>query len=91
MKWITREHPRVDRVACPWIIEKFVGFELPEDIRQETGVDLTTTAKKKILGLNLARLYMMEKNNEKAKEVLLALLKLEPQNKVAQQTLEMLQ
>ena len=24
MKWITREHPRVDRVACPWLIEKFV-------------------------------------------------------------------
>ena len=24
MRWITREHPRVDRVACPWLIEKFV-------------------------------------------------------------------
>lgn len=24
MKWITREHPHVDRVACPWLIEKFV-------------------------------------------------------------------
>jgi len=24
MKWITREHPRVDRVACLWLIEKFV-------------------------------------------------------------------
>lgn len=24
MKWITREHPRVDRVACPWLIEKLV-------------------------------------------------------------------
>jgi hypothetical protein len=24
MKWITREHPRVDRVACPWLIERFV-------------------------------------------------------------------
>ena len=27
MKWITREHPRVDRVACPWLIEKFVDSE----------------------------------------------------------------
>jgi predicted TIM-barrel fold metal-dependent hydrolase len=43
-----------------WIIEKFVDFELPEDIRQETGVDLTTVAKKKILGLNLARLYGLD-------------------------------
>jgi hypothetical protein len=24
VKWITREHPRVDRVACPWLIERFV-------------------------------------------------------------------
>jgi hypothetical protein len=24
VKWVTREHPRVDRVACPWLIEKFV-------------------------------------------------------------------
>jgi hypothetical protein len=22
--WITREHPRVDRVACPWLIERFI-------------------------------------------------------------------
>ena len=27
MKWITREHPRVDRVACPWLIKKFVDQE----------------------------------------------------------------
>jgi hypothetical protein len=24
MKWITREHVHVDRVACPWLIKKFV-------------------------------------------------------------------
>jgi hypothetical protein len=24
MKWITREHPHVDRVACPWLVERFV-------------------------------------------------------------------
>ena len=24
MKWITREHVKVDRVACPWVIRKFV-------------------------------------------------------------------
>ena len=24
MKRITREHPRVDRVACPWLVQKFV-------------------------------------------------------------------
>lgn len=24
MKWITREHVKVDRVACPWLLKKFV-------------------------------------------------------------------
>jgi hypothetical protein len=24
MKWITRSHVKVDRVACPWLIKKFV-------------------------------------------------------------------
>jgi hypothetical protein len=24
MKWITREHVKVDRVACPWLIHKFI-------------------------------------------------------------------
>jgi hypothetical protein len=24
MKWVTREHVKVDRVACPWLIKKFV-------------------------------------------------------------------
>ncbi len=24
MKWITREHPKIDRIACPWLIKKFI-------------------------------------------------------------------
>jgi hypothetical protein len=24
MKWVTREHPKTDRIACPWLIRKFV-------------------------------------------------------------------
>src|SRR6266498_2823031 len=24
MKWITREHVKVDRVACPWLIKRFI-------------------------------------------------------------------
>ena len=24
MRWITREHIKVDRVACPWLIKRFV-------------------------------------------------------------------
>ncbi len=27
MKWVTRERVKVDRVACPWLIRKFVDSE----------------------------------------------------------------
>ena len=27
MKWVTRERAKVDRVACPWLIKKFVDKE----------------------------------------------------------------
>ena len=40
-----------------WLVETFWAFELPEDVKRERGVDLTPEVKKKILGLNAARLY----------------------------------
>ena len=24
MKWITRERPKIDRIACPWLIQRFI-------------------------------------------------------------------
>ncbi|MFP5041864.1 chromate resistance protein ChrB domain-containing protein [Parasediminibacterium sp. JCM 36343] len=27
MKWITRERPKIDRLACPWLIKKFIDKE----------------------------------------------------------------
>jgi len=27
MKWITREKPKIDRIACPWLIKNFVDKE----------------------------------------------------------------
>ena len=39
-----------------WLVEKFVDFQIPDDLQQEYGV-LTPTIKKKILGLNATRLY----------------------------------
>jgi rhodanese-related sulfurtransferase len=23
-KWVTREHPKIDRIACPWLIQRFI-------------------------------------------------------------------
>src|SRR3954470_3046385 len=27
MQWVTREHPKTDRVACPWLIRKFIDAD----------------------------------------------------------------
>ncbi|MBI5914560.1 MAG: chromate resistance protein [Bacteroidetes bacterium] len=27
MKWITRERPKIDRIACPWLLKNFVDSE----------------------------------------------------------------
>jgi hypothetical protein len=24
MRWVTREHPKTDRIACPWLIRRFI-------------------------------------------------------------------
>lgn len=40
MKWVTREHPKIDRIACPWLIKKFIDPEAeflyvaPADVHQ---------------------------------------------------------
>jgi hypothetical protein len=27
MKWVTRERPKTDRIACPWLIKKFIDAD----------------------------------------------------------------
>jgi hypothetical protein len=27
MKWVTRERPKIDRIACPWLITRFIDRE----------------------------------------------------------------
>jgi len=51
-------HPR-------WIVEKFMAFELPDDVQKEFGVSLTLDVKKKILGENAARIYGIDINGRK--------------------------
>lgn len=40
-----------------WIVEKFMAFEFPDDLAKEAATELTLDVKRKILGLNMARLY----------------------------------
>jgi uncharacterized protein len=51
-------HPR-------WIVDKFMAFEFPDDLRKEFGVSLTMDVKKKILGENAARLYGIDIHGRK--------------------------
>jgi uncharacterized protein len=50
-----------------WLVEKFMNFELPDELARESGKQLTMTAKKKILGENAARLYGVDIAAQKAK------------------------
>jgi hypothetical protein len=40
MKWITRERPKIDRVACPWLIARFIDadaeflFAPPDEVKR---------------------------------------------------------
>jgi hypothetical protein len=40
MRWITRARPKVDRIACPWLIKRFVDpeaeflFVPPDEVRE---------------------------------------------------------
>ena len=48
MKWITREKVKVDRVACPWLIKKFVDPQadfifVPVNLVQATARELGAT------------------------------------------------
>lgn len=27
MKWVTRERPKIDRIACPWLVSRFIDNE----------------------------------------------------------------
>ena len=45
MKWITRERPKIDRLACPWLIKKFVDPQA--EFLYVPSQEVMVTAKKK--------------------------------------------
>jgi len=40
MQWVTRERPKIDRIACPWLVSRFIDkapeflFVPPDDVRR---------------------------------------------------------
>ncbi len=43
MKWVTRERPKIDRIACPWLIARFIDKE-PEFLYVPANQVLTVAA-----------------------------------------------
>ena len=43
MKWITRERPKIDRIACPWLIARFID-DAPEFLYVPTNQVLAVAA-----------------------------------------------
>ena len=41
MKWITRSHVHVDRVACPWLISRFIDSEAEFIFVPKNQIDIT--------------------------------------------------
>ncbi|HVM79442.1 MAG TPA: chromate resistance protein ChrB domain-containing protein [Stellaceae bacterium] len=44
MKWITRERPKIDRIACPWLIRRFIDKEA--EILYVPAAEVMATAQK---------------------------------------------
>jgi hypothetical protein len=44
MKWVTREHPKTDRIACPWLIRKFIDPDA--EILYVLDTEVLTTAER---------------------------------------------
>lgn len=43
MKWVTRERPKIDRIACPWLIARFID-KAPEFLYVPASQVLTVAA-----------------------------------------------
>jgi hypothetical protein len=44
MKWVTRERPKIDRIACPWLISRFIDRD-PEFLYVPAGEVLDVARK----------------------------------------------
>ncbi len=47
-KWVTREHPKIDRIACPWLVSRFINpaaefIYVPPDQVSKTANDVGGT------------------------------------------------
>ena len=56
MRWITREHPKIDRVACPWLIVRFID-PTPEFLFAPPALVRERAAELDAISLGLSQLF----------------------------------
>ena len=49
MRWVTRERPKIDRIACPWLITRFIDPQ-PEFLYVPSADVLRVAAEKDEIG-----------------------------------------
>ncbi len=49
MKWITRSHVQVDRVACPWLIKRFVDNQAEFIFAPANGIEAVAAEQQAVL------------------------------------------
>jgi len=62
MKWITREHIKVDRVACPWLIRHFIDPQA-QFLFVEEGRLIESAARENAIPFDAPRLTKVELNH----------------------------
>ena len=61
MKWVTRERPKIDRIACPWLIRRFLETDAEFLYRLVDQVATRSGARTSLFVPELDRLFVAER------------------------------
>jgi hypothetical protein len=76
MKWVTREKARVDRIACPWLISRFVD-RAPEFLFVPADQVMTVAAREQAIPYDVPGVELGHHGDECSFDAILAKYKLD--------------
>jgi hypothetical protein len=76
MKWVTRERARVDRIACPWLINRFIDRE-PEFLFVPADQVMTVAAREQATPYDVPGVELGHHGDECSFDAILAKYKLD--------------
>jgi hypothetical protein len=76
MKWVTRERARVDRIACPWLISRFID-RAPEFLFVPADQVMTVAAREQAIPYDVPGVELGHHGDECSFDAILAKYKLE--------------